>query len=252
MMKNMKHLFYLFLLFVLPVMGQNSAIFEEGNKAYNEGDYDAAINNYEKILENGETSAEVYFNLGNAHYKLNNIGPSVYYYEKALQLKPNDKDIRDNLAFAQNMALDDIEEKETTGLSGIWKDSVSILGYNQWAWLAISFAVLFAVFFLIYYFSRRSLSKRLFFTLSMVVIFLSVLSVVFAFQQKEYAEGGQYAIIFTEEAVVRGEPTLRGEEIFTLHEGTKVEVLETYQDWVRFELANGTQGWMDRNYIKSL
>lgn len=251
-MKNMKYLFYLLLLFVLPVMGQNPALFEEGNKAYNDGDYAAAISNYEKILENGETSAEVYFNLGNAHYKLNNIAPSVYYYEKALQLDPNDKDIRDNLAFAKNMVLDDIEEREITGLSGIWRESVSVFGYNHWAWLAIGFAVLYAVFFLIYYFSRRSAFKRLFFTLSLVMVFFSVFSVIFAFQQKEYATGGQYAIIFSEEAGIRGEPTLRGEEIFTLHEGTKVEVLETYQDWVRFELANGIQGWMDKNNIKFL
>jgi tetratricopeptide (TPR) repeat protein len=251
-MRNMKHLFYLILLFALPATGQNLSLFEEGNKAYNEGDYPAAISNYERILEDGETSAEVYFNLGNAHYKLNNIGPSVYYFEKALQLNPNDSDIRDNLAFAQNMVLDDIEEQATTGLAGLWIDSVSVLGYNQWAWLAITFSVMFAVCFLIYYFSRKTLWKRIFFTLSMVVIFFSVLSVVFAFQQKEYATGGQYAIIFAEEAGVRGEPTLRGEEIFTLHEGTKVEVIETYQDWVRFELANGLQGWMDKNYIKIL
>ncbi|HSI68913.1 MAG TPA: tetratricopeptide repeat protein [Gillisia sp.] len=248
----MKHLFYLIMLFALPAMGQNLSHFEEGNKAYNEGDYTAAINSYERILEDGETSAEVYFNLGNAHYKLNNIGPSVYYYEKALQLNPNDRDIRDNLAFAQNMVLDDIEEQEITGLTGLWRDTVSVLGYNQWAWLAVTFSVLFAVCFLIYYFSRRTLLKRIFFSISMVVIFFSVLSVVFAFQQKEYATGGQYAIIFSEVAGVRGEPTLRGDEIFTLHEGTKVEVLETYQDWVRFELANGIQGWMDKNYIKFL
>lgn len=251
-MRNMKHLFYLIMLFTLPILGQNLNHFEEGNKAYNEGEYQAAINSYEKILENGETSAEVYFNLGNAHYKLNNIAPSVYYYEKALQLNPNDKDIRDNLAFAQNMVLDDIEEEESTGLAGLWRDSVSVLGYNQWAWLAVTCSILFAVLFLVYYFSRKTFLKRLFFTLSMVLIFFSVLSVVFAFQQKEYATGGQYAIIFSEEAGVRGEPTLRGEEIFTLHEGTKIEVLETYQDWIRFELANGIQGWMDKNYIKLL
>jgi tetratricopeptide (TPR) repeat protein len=251
-MRNMKHLFYLIMLFALPALGQNLSHFEAGNEAYNEGEYEAAVNSYERILENGEASAEVYFNLGNAHYKLNNIGPSIYYYEKALQLNPNDRDIRDNLAFAQNMVLDDIEEQEITGLAGLWRDSVSVLGYNQWAWLAVSFSILFAVFFLIYYFSRKTLLKRIFFTLSMVVIFFSVLSVAFAFQQKEYARGSQYAIIFSEEAGVRGEPTLRGDEIFNLHEGTKIEVLETYQEWVRFELANGLQGWMDKNYIKLL
>lgn len=251
-MKNMKKFIYLIFLCITPLLAQNSEFFEKGNTAYNEGEYDDAINYYERILEDGQTSAEVYFNLGNAYYKLNNIAPSVYFYEKALQINPNDQDIRNNLEFARNMVLDDIEEVERTGLSRLWRDIVSILGYNEWAWLAISFSVLFSVFFLIYYFSRRSVFKRVFFSLSMVVLAFAILAVVFAFQQRHYYTSDQYAIIFSEEAEVRSEPTLRSEEIFSLHEGTKVEVLETYQDWIKFELSNGIQGWMDKNHLRLL
>lgn len=248
----MRKLLYLILLFAVPVLGQNPALFEEGNEAYNDGNYEEAIENYEEILNSGEVSAELYYNLGNAHYKLNNIAPSVYYYEKALQLNPNDTDIKNNLEFARNMVLDDIEEVQKSGFDAIWRDTVSVLDYNEWGWLAISCAVLFAIFFLIYYFSRKSFQKRLFFTLSMVVLVGMFFSVIFAFQQKSYVTSDQFAVIFSEEAEVRSEPTQRSEEIFTLHEGTKVEVLESYQDWVKFELANGLQGWMDKNHIKFL
>lgn len=248
----MKRIIYLIILFVAPLMAQEQELFEKGNTAYNDGDYKAAINYYESILDSGQTSAELYFNLANSFYKLNNIAPSIYYYEKALQLNPNDPDIRNNLEFARNMVLDDIEEVEKTGLSRMWREAVSILSYNEWAWMAVTFSVLFAICFLIYYFSRRTIQKRVFFSLSVLVLVLCILAVVFAFQQRDYITNDQFAIIFSEEAEARSEPTLRSDEIFTLHEGTKVEVLETYQDWIKFELANGIQGWMSKDYLKFL
>ena len=85
---------------------QNDSVFSEANTLYNNGKYAEAIDKYESILDSDQHSAELYFNLGNANYKLNNIAPSIYYYEKALLLEPNDKDIQNNLAFAQNMTID--------------------------------------------------------------------------------------------------------------------------------------------------
>ncbi|MEX0315389.1 MAG: tetratricopeptide repeat protein, partial [Allomuricauda sp.] len=84
-------------------IAQNTALFNRATEQYNEGEYTKAIESYERILENGEHSAELYFNLGNCYYKLNAIGPSIFYYEKALLLKPNDSEILNNLSYAQNM-----------------------------------------------------------------------------------------------------------------------------------------------------
>ena len=104
---------------------QNETLFNEATELYNNGEYSAAIENYEEILENGEHSASLYFNLGNCYYKLNSIGPSIYYYEKALLLSPNNEEIKNNLRFAQNMRLDAIEEMPKTELSRIYN---SIIG----------------------------------------------------------------------------------------------------------------------------
>ncbi|WP_337251769.1 tetratricopeptide repeat protein [Maribacter halichondriae] len=112
---------FLLLLICFSVSGQNEALFSEASKAYNGGNYENAIQNYLEILENGQHSAEVYFNLGNSYYKLNQIAPSIYYYEKALLLRPNDSEIKNNLAYAQNMTLDAIDEMPETGLSKIKK-----------------------------------------------------------------------------------------------------------------------------------
>lgn len=236
----------------IPVLAQNEALFEKGNTAYNQGNYDEAIESYEAILSNGETSAELYFNLANAYYKLNDVAPSVYFYEKALQLDPNDKEILNNLEFARNMAIDDIEQVEKGGLTKIINDTISILSYNGWAKTAVACSILFAVLFLLYYFSAGTRFKRLYFTFSMIILVITIASVGFAFQQESYIESSNFAVVFAEEAPVRSEPNLRSDELFLLHEGTKVEVLETFQDWVRLELANGAVGWIDKNDVRFL
>lgn len=246
----MKKYLFLIILWTVPILAQNETLFEKGNAAYNEGDYETAKNSYEDILEKGETSAGLYYNLANSHYKLNNIAPSIYYYEKALQLDPNDSDIRNNLAIAQNMVIDDVGAPQSSGILGIWRNSIAILGYNAWGWAAIIFSFGFALLFVLYYFSNKSLVKRILFSFSVVCIFLTVFSLIFAFQQKSEISNNDYAIIFSQEAAVRDEPTLRSSESFFLHEGTKVRILETYQNWIKFELPNGLQGWMDKSEVK--
>jgi tetratricopeptide (TPR) repeat protein len=237
--------------FGFSLVAQNKELFEEGNTAYNKGDYSSAIENYMEILESGEVSAELYFNLANAHYKLNNVAPGIFYYEKALQLDPNDSDIRNNLDIAQKLVIDDVAPAEISGASRIWKNIIMSLGYNEWAWAAIVFSILFAVLFLLYYLSSRPGLKRTFFTGAMFCVLFAFISLLFAYQQKSEFSNNTYAIVFSQEAKVREEPTLRSNEIFVLHEGTRIQILETYQDWIKFELANGLQGWMDKNDVKS-
>jgi len=248
----MSKIVYLLFICFFSLSAQNKDLFQEANTAYNEGNYSEAINNYERILENGETSAELYYNLANSHYKLSQIAPSVYYYEKALQLDPGDSDVKNNLEFAQRMLIDEIEEVPKTGLSKIINKLISVLSFNGWAWTAVIGSSLFAAFFLLYYFSNSSRQKRLFFTTSILGLIIMVSALIFAFQQQEYQKNSRFAIIFSEEAIIRNEPTLRSNEILTLHEGTKVKILETFQNWIKFELANEIQGWMDKSDVRFL
>ena len=126
---------------------QNQALFNQGKEQYKAQNYQEAIQNWSKIIENGEHSAALYFNLGNAHYELNNIGPSIYYYEKALQLDPTDTDIKTNLAFAENAKVDIIEPLPKTFFAR-WDASIStLLSYEGWAWATlIGFFVIVLLF----------------------------------------------------------------------------------------------------------
>ncbi|AVR44670.1 ion channel protein [Christiangramia fulva] len=231
---------------------QNEQLFDQANKAYQNGNYEKAVEDYQKILDNGEASAELYYNLANAHYKLNHVAPSIYYYEKALQLKPGDEDIRNNIEFARNMAIDDIEAVEQTGMSDRFNSFLATFTYHTWAWIAIGFSLLFVILFLFYYFSGRPVAKRILFGSAIFSLFLCVVSVFFAFQQRSYIENNEFAIVFSEEAEVRNEPNMRGDASFELHEGARAKVLEDYQEWSRIELANGDQGWIKSSDIKKL
>lgn len=249
----MKNLLYILVIATgFSSIAQNDALFSQANELYNSGNYQEAIAKYENILNSGVQSAEVYFNLGNANYKLNNIAPSVYYYEKALLLAPDDKDIKNNLAFAQNMTVDAIEDVPEIGLSKFFKSAINIFTYEGWARLSIALMVLFVGLFLLYYFSFRTQKKRWSFITSIVSLFLMFVSLAFAFQKYSLTKSDKPAIVFSQEAEVKSEPNLRSTEAFKLHEGTKIKILDTVNNWKKIKLADGKIGWILNDDIKAL
>ncbi len=231
---------------------QNNDLFEKANTLYNEGKYQEAINNYLKISESKEHSSSLYFNLGNSYYKLNQVAPSIYYYEKALYLSPNDQDIKNNLLFAQNMTVDSFEVLPQTGLVKIFQSIIGKLSYHSWAILSIVFMALFVTGFLLYYFSVYQDKKRLFFVISIVSLIICLSSLLFAFNQKRFLKKLNPAIIFAQEIGVNAEPNNRSEEVFILHEGTKVNVEDEMDDWKKIKLIDGKTGWIPSTEIKEV
>lgn len=247
-----KILFILILGFCFSAFAQNNSLFEKGNKAYNEGIYDDAESFYLKIIENGEHSAELYFNLGNVYYKQNKIAPSIYYYEKALLLDPNNAEIKNNLAYAQNMSLDAIEVLPETGLSKIYKNATSFLTFEQWAYVSIILMLLFVIGYILYFFLRYSTQKRISFVTSIICLFLSILTIVIAYTKYTAIQSDQPAIIFDKEVIVKSEPNNRSSETFRLHEGTKVNVLDELNEWKKIRISDGKTGWLNAESIKNL
>ncbi|GAA4235350.1 tetratricopeptide repeat protein [Postechiella marina] len=249
----MKNLIYILaFLFSTVTLAQNDALFEKGNTLYNDGEYAQAIDAYKAILKTKKHSAEVYFNLANAHYKLNNIAPSIYYYEKALQLDPNDADIKNNLSFAKNMTIDAIDVLPETGFTKLGKKITHAFTFDGWAKLAVAFAFLFVVLFLAYYFSFSTVKKRLAFIVSNVSLLLMVISLVLAFHKYNLDKKDNPAIVFSQESKVKSEPNKRSEESFRLHEGTKVQVLDSIKEWNKIKLSDGKTGWISADDIKAL
>lgn len=241
-------------LLLVSVIGfpQGESLFEQGKEQYRSDNFQEAINSWLQIIENGEHSAAVYHNLGNAYYKLNQIGPSIYYYEKALQLAPGDGDIENNLAFAQNATVDAIEPLPQTVFKRWYSNVSGILTYEGWARATVLFSFAAVLFFLIYYFAISESRKRIFFVSSMISGILLLITLVMAFKTREDFVKDTPAIIFAESIEVKSEPTMGSEASFVLHEGTKVQVVAEDEDWVRIVLADGKDGWIPEDDLKRL
>jgi tetratricopeptide (TPR) repeat protein len=244
----MKKLLFIFLLITQFFWAQTP--FEKGNDFYKKGNYQAAIAQYENVLNSGQESAEVYFNLGNCYYKLNKVAPAVYNFEKALSLKPNDNEILNNLAFAQKMAIDEIQEVPKVGFSKIIADFTSSFHYDAWAWIAIILAVLFLVSFVIYYFSNATLVKRIFFSGMVVFLVMIIVSFFSGFYEKNRMENERPAIVFADTVSVKSEPNSTSQNAFVLHAGTKVLILEDLDNFHKIQLADLKEGWVEKSAVK--
>ncbi len=242
------------LIFLIVTIGfsQDEEAFQRGSSLYNQEKYQEAIDAYTSVLDAGKESASLYYNLGNAHYKLSNIGPSVYYYEKALELAPSDDDIKNNLVFAQNATIDAIDVIPEGFISKTLNRFNSITTFDGWAWFAVLCVVLFVVLFILYYLAQTSSKKRIFFVGSWLVLVFGLFGVFFAFRQYDAIKNNQFAIIFAQETIIKSEPNLRSEEVFQLHEGTKVQVTETVNNWKKIKLADGKIGWIPATDLREL
>jgi tetratricopeptide (TPR) repeat protein len=240
------------LLLLLPQVFLGQSGFEKGNALYQKGNYNEAIAAYESVLSTKKQSAELYFNMANCYYKLNKVAPAIYNYEKALVLSPNDKATQNNLKFAQKLTIDEIKEVPKVGFAKLLRDFTANFHYDTWAWIAVSFAILFLVFFIGYYFSQYTVSKRIFFFGMFVLVFLILISVAAAIFEKSHFENERPAIVFAEVTSVKSEPKSSGSDAYVLHEGTKVYVQETLDNWKKIELTDGSQGWIESSAIKEV
>ncbi|GAB7255880.1 tetratricopeptide repeat protein [Polaribacter sp. OB-PA-B3] len=249
----MKKILFLLLLIANSLAAQNiDSLFNSANELYRNGNYDKAIESYKQILKQDVVSDELFYNLGNSYYKLNKVGPSIFYYEKALQLNPLNQDVKNNLVFAKRLALDNIEEVPKTFFQKFNANYLQKLSYDEWAAVTIVFVLLSAILFLLFYFAYKPIKKRFFFTVAIIsfILFLATISVTY--NQYNFSKNTKQAIVFSSKTEVRNAPTLNSEEVFTLHEGTKVIVLDAVDNWKKIKLADGKIGWIISDEIKLL
>ncbi|SFR37376.1 SH3 domain-containing protein [Robiginitalea myxolifaciens] len=253
----MRNLLFIALLICLVVpdslrASQGDSNFEKATEAYNSGSYQEALGYYEEILKSGKHSAALYFNMGNAHYKLGDIAPSIYYFEKALLLDPADQEIKSNLAFAQNMTVDAIQPIPETEIGRAFRGLIGSLSMDQWAIVGIVLMSLFVIAYLLYFGLSQPNLKRISLIAGFFMLVLSLLSTAAAYLSYNAYLQDQPAIIFSEVVTVRAEPNDNASEAFLLHEGTKVQVLDSLTTWKKIELADGQTGWMPAEGLRQL
>ena len=190
--------------------------------------------------------------MGNAHYKLNQIAPSILNYEKAHLLDPTSEDIQHNMRFAQNMTIDVIEKLPPNVFNEFINSLSDAFSLPLWSGLIIGLLALACLAFAGYLQSRQSWQKRRFFVLSLFLVVLSLISFGLAFDRQTQDAQQSEAIIFTETTDLRSEPNLRSEILVQLHEGTKIRVEDKVEQWVKVRLANGTVGWLTQSHVQPI
>ena len=234
----------LFLILLINYSFSQNSDFDEANLLYNEGEYMDAIEIYSGIIDDGLHSADLYFNIGNSYYKINDTPNSIFYYEKALLLDPDNKSVKNNLAYAQNMLIDKIETLPKNQITVLFDSIISVFSYEYWQFFTIFFQWLFTIFFILFIFSKTSVFKRKYFTYSSTSLIIFIVTLIISINSKNNYLKTDPAILFDKEVSFRSEPNLRSEEIFKLHEGLKINIIETINDWTLIELSNGSEGWI--------
>lgn len=235
------------------MIAQNlDALFYEANDFYKNEQFSKAIELYHQIELKGKISIELYYNLANSYYKTNKVGPAIYYYEKALKIDPSNEDAMNNLIFAKRLALDNIQEIPKNIFQKINANYLQKLSYNQWAIVSVVFSFLACILFLLFYFANSPTIKRTYFGTSIFSFLLLLISFSITYNQYSFFKNNKEAIVFEETSTVKNAPTFNSEDVFILHEGTKVIVLDAIDNWKKIKLADGKQGWIIAKEIKEL
>ena len=238
------------LLMLLLPMAAHAVTKAEADSAYVRGQYQHAITQYEALLKQG-ASADLYYNLGNAYYRTENIPEAVLNYERALLLSPGDRDIRFNLQIARSKTFDKIVPESEMFFVTWYRSLVSMMSVDAWARTALIALALTIILLLVYLFSERIWLRKAGFFGGVALLVLFVGANIFAWQQKKDLLNRKGAIIFAPSVTVKSTPAANGTDLFILHEGTKVVITDgSMKEWKEIRLADGKEGWIESKHIR--
>ncbi len=224
-------------------------LIEKAEKAYDSKNYKEAISYYEKLVSGGYKSHQLYFNLGNAYYRNNDLGKAIYYYELARKVEPNDEDVRINLGIASAKTSDKIDSKENFFISAVKTNLLSAFSTGTWAWLTVFCLGIGCVLFFVFVNSTVLLVKRLSFLLSLALLLSFFVTYFLGYSALQARYENKFAIVLSKEIRIMNEPTPLAKIKFNLHEGTKIRVVENNGDWLLIKLDNGNEGWVKVNDV---
>lgn len=228
----------------------SNMIKSQGDSAYIRHDYASAIQIYEELLKTGE-SADIYYNLGNSYYKLDNIAKAILNYERALLLDPGDSDVRANLEIAKAKTVDKAVTISDVFFVAWFKSLINCLNADVWGIVGIVCFVLLLFSLCVFLFSKRIILKKAGFISTVTLLIFVVFSNLFASQQKHRMIMRNKAIVLQPSVAVRSTPSETGTSLFILHEGYKVEIKDdSMRDWKEIQLEDGKVGWLPTTAIE--
>ena len=249
----MRRVFLMLLLSVVSVaLRAQSAdeLWMQGNEAYANGDFRKAVECYDAVVKLGRVNEKVYYNLGNAYFKEENIAQSILFYKRALRLSPNDNDIRFNLTVVNGYVRDRVEVMPEFFLLTFIRSLRIALSSNGWA--LVSLALLFTGFGSLLLFTHMealNIRKSGFYGALVCAVLFSV-SLCFSLAQRKDIVNSNEAVIVSSSVAVKSSPDNTGKDLFILHGGTVVKMVNRIGDWREIMISNGNKGWVDIHSIE--
>jgi tetratricopeptide (TPR) repeat protein len=234
----------------VPAMADS--LVASGNKYYMNREYEKAVESYTRVINMGYSASSLYFNLGNAWFKQSNFPKAILYYEKARLLNPADEDIRQNLAIANSRIVDKIENIPEFFLIRWINGLAVLLSPDQWALISLLiFAVALAAFFM-YMFTNGMRLKKLGFSAGVMLIALSLTGILFMQKRKHVIRHSHGAIVIAPVVNVKSSPDEQGTSVFVLHEGTRVVLMDSVQQWKEVKIPDGNKGWIQERDLAKI
>lgn len=248
------NLFVVLTLLCLPFSGiakeSADSLFGKANKEYAQKNYEAASDGYQKVLDAGIRTSSVYYNLGNSQYRLNNLASAILNYERAHRITPNDEDVNANLRLVNSKITDKMEVVPELFLKRWWTSFLLLLNVQSWSVIAVISLLLGFLGLIIYLLSSKVELKRFSFYIGLMLVFLGICFVAFAGAEEEYLQTHKEAIVFNGVVNVKSAPDVKQKTLMIIHEGTKVQIIEPKENWLKVELPNGNVGWVEAAAIQ--
>lgn len=227
-------------------------IFQKANKAYQDGEYSAAVVAYEQLLAKKWASADLYYNLGSSYLQIDRMGPAILYLERALIQAPGEEDISHNLELARSRLQDDISEIPLFFLTRWWQNMSLAASATVWAILGLLLLFLGAAGLFRWMTGTTREQRKQGFLFGLPLLVLGFIPILLAFNRLQLEENSSFAILQAQEVALQAAPDEGSTVVFNLHEGTKVKILDEIGEWYKVRLPNGDQGWLPEGAMERI
>ena len=258
-----RNIFFIILtLLAVSSIKATPTLIEQADSAYVNDDFGTAAQLYTEAIDSLGSSATLYFNLGNAYYRLGKNGLAIVNYERALRLDPTNKDARENLEFVNSKITDKVGDSGTF-LSNSYNKIVGMAHPDTWAYIGLTTFILLLACVAVYVFSSNVALRKTGFFGGFILLVICVVTNIFAYSGSSKARAHTTAVVKEPSTILSTSPRTpkdRSEEAFLLHEGTKVEILDsvaTASDangtkWYEVSVDNTHRAWISSNAIEKI
>jgi tetratricopeptide (TPR) repeat protein len=230
---------------------QRDNIFK-GNKAYSAGSFSTAVELYKKVVDAGYESPELFYNIGNSYFKMNDYPSAILWYERAKRLDPGNEDIDFNLNVANTKISDKIEPLPELFYKRWFNGLVQLFSVDTWATMCLTLFIACLLCGVLYLASRVLILRKIGFWFGFGLLLMAGFSMIFAWSSYSFTKATTEAIVFAPTITVKSSPDEKSTDLFVVHEGTKVRLLDNISGWYEIRIANGSIGWLPASSLEKI